>query len=82
MVYGCMRFFLIVTLFLPLTTLRIKVAALRGYENVNGLALDLWEEVYPKDPLIALTDTFSTDVFYKVKLFLYKLLIICSLHTL
>ncbi|KLO12012.1 nicotinate phosphoribosyltransferase [Schizopora paradoxa] len=41
------------------------VAAIRGYEHANGTALDLWEEVYPKGPLIALTDTFSTESFYK-----------------
>jgi len=41
------------------------VAALRGYENANGMALDLWETVYPDGPLIALTDTFSTESFYK-----------------
>ncbi|PAV24028.1 nicotinate phosphoribosyltransferase [Pyrrhoderma noxium] len=41
------------------------VAAIRGYEGANGVALDLWEQVYPKGPLIALTDTFSTDIFFK-----------------
>ncbi|KAH8116827.1 nicotinate phosphoribosyltransferase [Phellopilus nigrolimitatus] len=41
------------------------VAGLRGYEGANGIALDLWEQVYPKGPLIALTDTFSTEVFYR-----------------
>ncbi|EJD02414.1 nicotinate phosphoribosyltransferase [Fomitiporia mediterranea MF3/22] len=41
------------------------VASLRGYEGANGLALDLWEKVYPDGPLIALTDTFSTEVFFK-----------------
>ncbi|KZT29231.1 nicotinate phosphoribosyltransferase, partial [Neolentinus lepideus HHB14362 ss-1] len=41
------------------------VAALKGYENCNGLALDLWEQVYPGSLLIALTDTFSTEAFYK-----------------
>ena len=42
------------------------VAVLKGYENANGKALDLWEEVYPDVLLLALTDTFSTEVFYKV----------------
>lgn len=45
------------------------VAALTGYENANGRALDLWEEVYPAASpgvsLIALTDTFTTDAFFK-----------------
>ena len=43
-----------------------KVAALHGYEGANSRALDFWEEVYDKGPLIALTDTFSTEAFYKV----------------
>ncbi len=47
----------------------LKVAALRGYENANGMALDLWETVYPDGPLIALTDTFSTESFYKVRIY-------------
>jgi nicotinate phosphoribosyltransferase len=42
-----------------------KVAALRGYENANAIALDLWEEVYPESLLFALTDTFSTEAFFK-----------------
>lgn len=41
------------------------VAALKGYENANMTALDLWEDVYPDGLLFALTDTFSTDVFFK-----------------
>ncbi|EPQ59135.1 nicotinate phosphoribosyltransferase, partial [Gloeophyllum trabeum ATCC 11539] len=41
------------------------VAALKGYENCNGLALDLWEQVYNDSLKIALTDTFSTEAFYK-----------------
>ena len=40
------------------------VAALTGYENVNGRAMDLWEQVYGKSLLIALTDTFSTKAFF------------------
>jgi len=38
---------------------------MKGYENANSVALDLWEEVYPNAPLIALTDTFSTAAFFK-----------------
>ncbi|KAG5642056.1 hypothetical protein DXG03_003727 [Asterophora parasitica] len=41
------------------------VAALKGYEGANNVALDLWERVYPDSTLIALTDTFSTDAFFK-----------------
>ena len=37
-----------------------------GYEGANGRALDLWDDVYPNGPRTALTDTFSTDVFFKV----------------
>ncbi|KAI0785285.1 nicotinate phosphoribosyltransferase [Abortiporus biennis] len=43
----------------------MAVGALRGYEHANGLALDLWESVYPNALLLALTDTFSTEAFYK-----------------
>ncbi|KAL9714330.1 nicotinate phosphoribosyltransferase [Leucoagaricus gongylophorus] len=41
--------------------------ALRGYAHANNTALQLWEEVYPNAPnlLIALTDTFSTHVFFR-----------------
>lgn len=44
---------------------------MRGYENVNGLALNLWEETYSAAKSnvlhIALTDTFSTDAFNEVR---------------
>ncbi|KAF7773304.1 hypothetical protein Agabi119p4_5471 [Agaricus bisporus var. burnettii] len=45
----------------------MAIGALKGYENVNELALQCWEEVYAKTPttLIALTDTFSTEAFFK-----------------
>jgi hypothetical protein len=39
---------------------------LRGYKQANGIAMDLWEEVYPNSLLIALTDTFSTKAFFQV----------------
>ncbi|KAJ1307851.1 hypothetical protein OPQ81_001932 [Rhizoctonia solani] len=43
------------------------IAAIHGCENANGLAMDLWEATYPtinsSTLHIALTDTFSTDVF-------------------
>ncbi|TFK28201.1 nicotinate phosphoribosyltransferase [Coprinopsis marcescibilis] len=43
----------------------MAVAALTGYDNANGRALDLWEKVYPSNvSLIALTDTFTTDAFF------------------
>ncbi|KIY73764.1 nicotinate phosphoribosyltransferase [Cylindrobasidium torrendii FP15055 ss-10] len=42
------------------------VAALKGYENSNNLALDYWEKIYAgKSTLIALTDTFSTKAFFE-----------------
>ncbi|KAH9178346.1 nicotinate phosphoribosyltransferase [Lactarius sanguifluus] len=41
------------------------IGAMRGYEHANGIALDLWEEVYPDSPLVALTDTFSTKAFFQ-----------------
>ncbi|KAI0350058.1 nicotinate phosphoribosyltransferase [Trametes cingulata] len=41
------------------------VGALKGYQGVNATALRLWEEVYPDVLQIALTDTFSTEAFYK-----------------
>ena len=52
----------------------MAIAALKGYAHSNSLALQLWDEVYqppaftpqhPADNLtIALTDTFSTRVFW------------------
>ncbi|EJF55844.1 nicotinate phosphoribosyltransferase [Dichomitus squalens] len=41
------------------------VGAQKGYEHANGTALELWEKTYPNALLIALTDTFSTEAFYK-----------------
>ncbi|KAJ3535969.1 hypothetical protein NM688_g6901 [Phlebia brevispora] len=41
------------------------IGALRGYEHANSISLDLWEKTYPNDLHIALTDTFSTEAFYK-----------------
>jgi len=41
---------------------------MRGYEHANGIALDLWEQVYPSGlTLLALTDTFSTKAFFQVR---------------
>ncbi|KAG8983130.1 nicotinate phosphoribosyltransferase, partial [Tulasnella sp. 427] len=44
------------------------IAASRGYEKANILSLELWEEVYPttlsNSLHIALTDTFTTPVFF------------------
>lgn len=47
---------------------KCQVAALNGYENANTNALKIWEEVYGTSgtPLIALTDTFTTNVFFRV----------------
>ncbi|KAJ7104325.1 nicotinate phosphoribosyltransferase [Mycena belliarum] len=41
------------------------VAALKGYEDANSVAMNLWEEVYPAALLVALTDTFSSEAFFK-----------------
>lgn len=41
------------------------IGAMHGYEHANGIALDLWEEVYPDVVLVALTDTFSTKAFFQ-----------------
>ncbi|KAF9267639.1 nicotinate phosphoribosyltransferase [Marasmius fiardii PR-910] len=42
------------------------IGALKGYENVHNLALEMWEQAYYKKMiLLALTDTFSTEAFYK-----------------
>ena len=44
-----------------------QVAALRGYKNGNSIAMALWENIYSSHaPLIALTDTFSTECFFDV----------------
>jgi len=44
------------------------VGAMKGYENANSIALDLWEDVYPNALLLALTDTFSTTAFFKARI--------------
>ncbi|KAI0048993.1 nicotinate phosphoribosyltransferase [Auriscalpium vulgare] len=41
------------------------IAAMKGYEHANSLALDYWENVYPNSLLLALTDTFSTKAFFQ-----------------
>ena len=41
---------------------------MKGYENANSIALDLWEDVYPNALLMALTDTFSTTAFFKARI--------------
>ena len=43
----------------------MAVGALQGYEHANGRALDLCQSTYPNALLLALTDTFSTEVFFK-----------------
>jgi hypothetical protein len=62
MVHGCKVFLLLTGGVLTST----KIAALKGYEDANGIALDLWTQVYSSSLLVALTDTFSTDVFFRV----------------
>ena len=49
------------------TDVSLQVGAIHGYDNANGKALDLWESIYPNVLLLALTDTFSTEAFYKVR---------------
>ncbi|EJU04699.1 nicotinate phosphoribosyltransferase [Dacryopinax primogenitus] len=45
------------------------IASLLGYEHANAHALDLWEDTYPTSPSnalhIGLTDTFSSEVFFR-----------------
>ncbi|KAF8871767.1 nicotinate phosphoribosyltransferase [Infundibulicybe gibba] len=41
------------------------IAALKGYERANSVALDLWEKIYSGSTLIALTDTFTSEVFFR-----------------
>ena len=48
----------------------IQVATLKGYENANTKALELWSQTYPNDLFVALTDTFSTRVFFQACLLL------------
>lgn len=45
----------------------IQVAALKGYKDANMNALKLWEETYPNNLFVALTDTFSTKVFFQAR---------------
>lgn len=40
-------------------------AAIFGYRMANKLALDNWSDVYHGDLGIALTDTYTTDIFFK-----------------
>ena len=46
----------------------MAVGASLGYEHANAKALDLWHGIYGTANLIALTDTFTTEAFFKVKL--------------
>ena len=41
------------------------IAALKGYRDANFNALDLWEKTFGNSLLIALTDTFTTDAFWR-----------------
>ncbi|KAI5832025.1 nicotinate phosphoribosyltransferase [Schizophyllum commune Tattone D] len=41
------------------------VATAKGYENANTVALRMWQETYGNVLLVALTDTFSSDAFFK-----------------
>lgn len=39
---------------------------MQDYESATTIALDMWEKVYHDSLLVALTDTFSSDIFYRV----------------
>lgn len=41
------------------------IAAMTGYKHANYTALDLWEKTFDDKLLIALTDTFTTDAFWR-----------------
>ncbi|TFY81472.1 hypothetical protein EWM64_g2536 [Hericium alpestre] len=43
------------------------IAAMRGYEHANSIAMDLWEATYKNVLLLVLTDTFSTQAFWHVR---------------
>jgi hypothetical protein len=47
-----------------------KVATLEGYEGGTARALTLWQETYGTDLSLCLTDTYSSEVFFKVRFFL------------
>lgn len=38
-----------------------------NYKDATGTALDLWSRLYGESLSITLTDTFSTEVFYRVR---------------
>jgi hypothetical protein len=42
-------------------TMFLQVAALKGYEHANMIALDLWGKIYPDQPFYTITDTFTTE---------------------
>ncbi|TIB05138.1 hypothetical protein E3P96_01389 [Wallemia ichthyophaga] len=41
------------------------IGAITGYKNANYTALDLWEKTFGDKLLIALTDTFTTEAFWR-----------------
>ncbi|KAG1725349.1 Quinolinate phosphoribosyl transferase [Suillus paluster] len=43
------------------------IAALCDYKDATGTALDLWSDLYGENLSVTLTDTFSTEVFYRVR---------------
>ena len=51
----------------------MAIGASMGYENANAKALDLWQEIYGTENLTALTDTFTTEVFFKVFIYIHVL---------
>ena len=66
MVYGGKMFLSMIDLHGLMQPEYRQVAALKGYERTHLKAMDLWEAVYPDVMLVALTDTFTTEAFYKV----------------
>lgn len=63
--HSCAPFFLLDVPDITDSEWFMAVGALQGYEHANGRALDLWQSTYPDALLLALTDTFSTEVFFK-----------------
>ncbi|KAF8496626.1 nicotinate phosphoribosyltransferase [Gautieria morchelliformis] len=43
----------------------MAVGASSGYHHANAKALDLWQKIYGSENLVALTDTFTTEEFFK-----------------
>jgi hypothetical protein len=57
----------------------MAIGAMLGYEHANAKALDLWHDVYGSENLVALTDTFTTEAFFKVSFFSFGFNILLSI---